>query len=160
MNKQIKHMNKVQEKEVTEKILAIVNEYNLSPYQLYGILVKMSMPMSQRAFRIPEEKRLKHCLSIEMTEYILSIPDYKTYRACQLRDMVLEKFPNSGYSDLKIYRACHYLINRERYIALSQKWNTEHHERRLELTKKNNTKRTALFKEAIVKQQKEIKANG
>lgn len=157
MAKKSKHITKIQEKEVTAKILAIMNKYNLSPSQLFRIMAKTSTPMNSWTFRVPEEKRLKHYLPDEMILYILSVPDYKTYRPCQLRDMVLEKFPDSGYSNKKIYDACNYLINKERYVALQQKWSEEHHERCIELAKKNWRKRVALYKEAKAKYKEEDK---
>lgn len=156
--KPTKYLSKVDQEEIKARLQFIMDNYDISPAVLLNIMTKMFKPDSFAAFRLPKDWQMKSCLPNEMMKFISSMPDIESYRACDLRDLVIEKFPNSGIEPARIYSTCHYFVNRDRYMAYQQKWNEEHPERRKEIAHKSNSRRATVYK--AYREQQKGESNG
>ena len=155
----MKRLHKWEQEEIAQKFKAIADEYDVSLLSLYRIIDTMVNPLSSAAFHIPEEERKKNYLPDDMMKFLLSVQNIESYRPCDLRDLILEKFPNSGIESKRIYRTCQYLVRKDYWRAKIDIWNEEHYERRMEITRNNTEKKRVLYQE-FLKRQKEMKANG
>lgn len=155
IRKRCRNLTKKEQRQVLEEVRALAGKYNVSLASISNVIAKVINPRGNRSFRIPEEKKLKHELPEVMVDFIIAIPDLDSYRVCEVRDMVIEKFPDSGYSNHKIYCACHYLMNKEVYKKATHDWAQNNKEARKALTKASWERREAIRKEMWAEYRKE-----
>ena len=142
-----RQLTKKQQREVLKELQAMAQRYDVPLSSIYGVIDRVVNSTNLRSFRIPEENKLKHTIPQVMTDYILSIPDLYSYRACDVRDMVIEKFPDSGIKPSKIYLACYYLMNKDTFRYYNDKWRQNNKEAYLEKGRASHERKKRIYKE-------------
>lgn len=149
-----RNLTKKEQRQVLEEVRALADKYNVSLASISNVIAKVINPHGNKSFRIPEEKKLKHMLPEALVDFITSIPDLDSYRVCDVRDMVIEKFPDSGYSRHKIYCTCHYLMNKEAYKKAYRDWAQANKEAARANAKASWARREAIRKETMAEYRK------
>lgn len=149
-----RNLTKKEQQQVLKEVQALADKYNVSLVSISNVIAKVINPYGSRAFRMPEEKKLKHMLPEAMVDFITAIPNLDSYRVYEVRDMVIEKFPDSGLSRMKIYSACHYLMNKEVYKKTYNDWRRANKEMAKAHAKASWERRDAIRKETNAKYRK------
>ena len=150
-----RNLTKKEQRQVLKEVQALADKYNVSLASISNVIAKVINPLGNKSFRIPEEKKLKHMLPEAMVDFITAIPDLNSYRVYEVRDMVIEKFPNSGFSRMKIYGACHYLMNKEVYKKTYRDWAQSNKEAAKACNKASWERRKAIRRETMDEYKKE-----
>lgn len=149
-----RNLTKKEQRQVLKEVQALADKYNVSLVSISNVIARVINPYGCRSFRIPEEKKIKHMLPEVMVDFITAIPDLNSYRACEVRDMVIEKFQDSGLSRKKIYRACHYVMNKETYKKTRHDWVQANKEMAKACAKASWERREAIRKETMAEYSK------
>lgn len=144
-----RNLTKKERRQVLKEVQALADRYNVSLISISNVIAEVINPYGSHSFRIPEEKKIKHMLPEAMVDFIITIPDLNSYRVCEVRDMVIEKFPDSGLDKRKIYSACHYLMNKESYRKAVRDWVQANKEVAKACAKASWERREAIRKETL-----------